>query len=204
MNKTVVGLVLLLVVLLVPWNPLLAAPLPPMRAVNHETRECGQFFGGDECMDCFPPEGWEVLGAAYSESCPEGYTEVGDLDYTCQGFRIDRCCTEGHSGAPGDCEHMVVNDKKKQCAFVEDIQACALPKGWNKKPETTDLYNWVCPENFKWLESLPCEAALGSEAQATATTQSSEEQGKASRLPCLGAIALAPALLGLWLVRKSS
>jgi len=193
MNRKVAGLALLLLVLSVPWTPLVAAPLPPMRAVNHETKECGQLpFGGDECMDCFPPEGWEVLGAADAAPCPEGYTDVGDLDYTCQGFRIDRCCTQGHSGAAGDCEHMVVNDKKKQCAFVEDVQTCALPKGWNIKPETTDLYDWVCPENYEWLQSLPCEEA-----------QNSKGQGQAGGLTCLGITVLAPAVLGLWLVRKS-
>jgi hypothetical protein len=133
--KRTLPLLAFVVLVLVPWSTVVAAPMPPLTVVNHDTKECAQIFGGDECMDCFPPEGWEILGVSSEFECPEGYTVIDKLDYTCQGFKSQFCCSEGHSGAHGGCQDMVVDDKAKQCAFVEDITNCALPKGWNKRPD---------------------------------------------------------------------
>ena len=187
----------------------LAAPLPPLRVVNHQTKECGEIFGGDECMDCFPPAGWENLGFASDVPCPEGYTVVENVDSTCQGFKAQFCCTEGHSGAAGHCEDLVMNDKKKQCAFVDDIQTCALPTQWTRKPDSVDVYGWACPADYEWLDSLGCQGQEGGEEQPTAesgggqaTPESGGEQTGTRCLPCLGTTLVGPALVGLWLLLK--
>jgi hypothetical protein len=167
----------------------LAAPLPPLRVVNHQTKECNEIpFGGDECMDCFPPAGWEVLGVAYDVPCPADYAVVEGVNYNCQPFKNQFCCSEGHSGAPGDCQDLVVNDRVKQCAFVEDISGCELPQRWSKRPDTVELRNWVCPAGYEWLDTLECGA---------------ESSSPPASLPCLGAMALGPVLLGLWLMGRS-
>ena len=164
----------------------LAAPLPPLRVVNHETRQCGQIpFGGDECMDCFPPAGWEVLGIADDVPCPAGYTLVEEVGYNCQSFKNQFCCSEGHSGAPGDCQDLVVNERVRRCAFVENVAACKLPRGWSRQPDSVEPHNWVCPAGYEWLETLECDAGLSSPLPS---------------LPCLGAVALGPVLLSLWWV----
>lgn len=149
------------ILLLVPWSGLVAAPLPPRLVVNHETRQCGEFFVGDECMDCFPPAGWEVLGVTSAVSCPEGYTDVGRIDSHRQPLKASFCCSEGHSGAPGDCEDLVINRRAKQCVFVEDIETCRLPTGWTRRPENVQTTNWVCPASYEWIEALACESGPG-------------------------------------------
>ena len=65
------------------------APMPPEIAINHETGQCAQVMRGDECTNCYLPEGWEVLGLDPDVSCPAGY-EMIDLvldcveDYDCR------------------------------------------------------------------------------------------------------------------------
>jgi hypothetical protein len=175
---------------LLPATPreVLAAPLPPLRVVNHETRECGQIpFGGDECMDCFPPAGWEVLGIADDVPCPPAYALIGDVSYNCQPFKNQFCCSEGHSGAPGDCQDLVVNDRARQCAFVDNIADCELPRNWSKRSDSVEPRSWVCPAGYEWLESLECGAGSSSPPA----------------LPCLGAITIGPFLLSLWWVGKN-
>ncbi len=140
---------------------ILAAPIPPLRVVNHETKECSDIFGGDECMDCFPPEGWEILGDAYDIPCPEGYAEVASPGYTCEHFQEAFCCTEGHSGASGDCTNLVVNRGRKQCAFVSSANTTELPRGWRPKPDSTESYDWVCPGNYEWVDDVNAETGSG-------------------------------------------
>jgi hypothetical protein len=177
---------------LVPWSTVVAAPMPPLTVVNHDTKECAQIFGGDECMDCFPPEGWEILGVSSEFECPEGYTLIDTLDYTCQGFKNQFCCSEGHSGAHGSCQDMVVNDKAKQCAFVEDITNCALPKNWDKKPGKMEPTDWFCPATYEWLDtSLSCAAA-----------ESTSTETETDRAFCPFAAGIGPAIVGLWLLVK--
>ena len=77
----------------------LAAPLPTQIIVNNDTMQCARFLPGDECMDCTPPDGWEILG--HYSFCPESYALV-EVSGNCKGFEVERCCTERHSGASGD------------------------------------------------------------------------------------------------------
>lgn len=97
-----------------------AAPLPQQMIVNNDSMLCARFLPGDECMDCTPPVGWEVLGT-YS-SCPEGYRLV-TVNGNCKGLEQEHCCTEKQTGALGDCRNMVKNNISKQ---------------------------WVCPLDYAW------------------------------------------------------
>jgi len=144
----------------------LSAPVPPKLVVNHSSKECGEIFGGDECMDCLPSEGWEVLGFAKDEGidCPEGYSWV-DPPYTCKGFKDEFCCTEYHSGAPGDCDDMVIRNWSRSCAFIEDIEQCVLPLGWKGQADASDDDIWHCPSGFTWTEAPACRTA-GAEAES--------------------------------------
>lgn len=155
--KKSLGLFTLLIILGLSWNGAAAEPQPPKVVVNHDTQECGEIFGGDECMDCLPAlRGWEALGYAFEAACPEGYTTV-EVDYVCQAFKDEFCCTEGHSGADGDCEDMVINESAKQCAFVDDIEDCNLPQGWSAKPDDVSPYDWTCSYGtYAWVEDLEC------------------------------------------------
>jgi hypothetical protein len=132
-----------------------AAPVPPDLVVNHDTQECAELFAGDECMSCFPPDGWEVLGKSYEVECPAGYTFT-DVEENCIHSKGEFCCSEGHSGASGNCEDLVINDKEDQCAFVDDINACNLPRGWKAKPEDVSMYKWTCPGKYDWMPDLEC------------------------------------------------
>lgn len=184
--------ILLLVTLGTLWLPgetLLAAPVPPVRVANHETKECGQMFAGDECMDCFPLEGWEVLGDAFDVACPASYTEVQDIPYRCEPFKVQFCCSEGHSGAPGACDDLVVNEREKKCAFVGEIEGCTLPSRWESRSPGIEPGSWVCPANYEWVEDLACLT----EAEQAETGPS---------LPCLGTLLSGPALILLWLALR--
>lgn len=131
-----------------------AAPMPPETIVNDTTRECAIFFSGDECTSCTPPPGWRELG--YGESCPDDYTSV-DISGTCYPMEYGFCCTEGHSGAPGDCSNLVINDSSMLCAFVGNASNCTLSAGWEKKPENVSSYEWVCPFTYDWT-TVNCTA----------------------------------------------
>lgn len=195
--KTTVFLVLFAFIFLVTsWTIAFAAPLPPLVVVNHETKECGTIMGGDECMDCFPPEGWEILG--FQGKCPAGYTEVSDIPSTCKHLKGQFCCTRGHSGVAGDCEDLVLNEKEKKCAFVPDITNCQPPKGWSSKPAEESLSNWQCPGDYDWVATLNCVVA-------TDTTQpdTTKPEAQSGGLPCLGAVLIGPTIILLWLVTKT-
>lgn len=131
-----------------------AAPMPPETLVNDTTKECALFFSGDECTSCTPPAGWRELG--YDASCPDNYTVV-EVSGTCYGMENGFCCTEGHSGAPGDCSNLVINNSAMQCAFVDDVLNCTLPAGWQKKPENVSAYQWACPFTYNWT-NVNCTA----------------------------------------------
>jgi hypothetical protein len=186
MTRRIVCMAAFLALFPVLFQEAWAAPLPPMRVVNHQTLECGELpYGGDECMDCFPPEGWEVLGVAYDVECPPDYTVVDEVSYDCQPFKNQFCCSEGHSGASGDCEDLVVNNRKKECAFVDDIEDCELPVRWETPRQQ------LCPSGYDWIDSLGCTAGT---SEGDSTSRDS--------LPCVGAMVLAPAVLGLWWAGK--
>jgi hypothetical protein len=124
-----------------------AAPMPLQMIVNNNSMQCARFLPGDECMDCTPPEGWEILGP-YA-SCPESYTLV-TVNGNCKGFEREHCCTENHSGASGDCRNLVRNDLTKECTFVKDASNYTVPAGWIKMPENAASSSWVCPLDYTW------------------------------------------------------
>ena len=125
-----------------------AAPAPPQLAVNHESKQCAEFVGGDECVSCSPPAGWEILGNSWETECPAGYAQV-EIVATCTAHKVTFCCTQGHSGAAGDCEDVVINEAAERCAFVDDISECpSLPTGWEK-------YGADCPY-YEWADQIEC------------------------------------------------
>jgi len=133
-----------------------AAPAAPEVIVNNATMECSHFMAGDECMDCEIPPGWVSLGYNTWE-CPADYREV-TANVTCSRFKIDRCCTEGHSGAPGECEGMIINELTRQCRFLNENEA--VPAGWRGKPPATPNNAWTCPEGYTWSGENGCLGAF--------------------------------------------
>jgi hypothetical protein len=125
----------------------MAAPLPIQIIVNNDTMQCARFLPGDECMDCTPPDGWEIL-RQYS-SCPNNYALVEESG-NCKGFEVEHCCTEGHSGASGDCGNMIKNDITDECAFLANAMNSTVPNGWQKMPENASPSSWVCPRDYRW------------------------------------------------------
>jgi hypothetical protein len=126
---------------------------PPENIVNHATKECSLFYPGDECTACRMPQGWQSLGVSYKDICPAGYKKV-EVKPECFRQKNAFCCTKGHSGSPGDCEDLVINEAKKKCAFLEDIQRCAsIPDGWRRPAG-----EMVCPfRTYEWLnDRLAC------------------------------------------------
>lgn len=173
-----------------------AAPTPPLTAVNEETKECGQMPGGDECTSCYPTDGWELLGDGVDVECPAGYTSA-EPQYACEPFKTWFCCTDGHSGAAGDCEDMVISHRYDQCAFVDDINGCKPPREWTQRPNGLRAEQWLCPATYEWIDEIDC---TGDASSATTTPEASDGLS----LPCLGALLVAPALLGLWLTSRRS
>ena len=133
----------------------LAAPAMPRYGINEQTKECSQFFMGDECSVCSMPEGWQNID---DQICPEGYKEV-NTNSVCKRNKVDHCCTAGHTGGNGDCEDVVINEAEKKCAFVEDINKCKkLPTNW-KQAEVVDFWGKSCPSyKYQWSEEvLDCD-----------------------------------------------
>jgi hypothetical protein len=169
-------------ILLSPVKQSAAAPIPPLRVVNHETKECGEIFGGDECMDCFPPDGWEIIGEAFDEPCPEGYEDIGSPGYSCESFKNQFCCTEGHSGAQGNCRDMVIHKRKKQCAFVSDIYAVEVPRGWRSQPKDLQDYEWTCPLEYNWVDEI--------EERPLPEQTAEDYRGRGRDIPCCSSVFL--------------
>jgi hypothetical protein len=154
----------LVALILIPAGICLAAPLPPETIVNYTAKECAEFFSGDECSDCAPQAGWERLGPG--APCPTGF-EVVEAEGICHGLQTSFCCTEGHSGAAGNCTMLVKNDLTRECALAEDI-SCSLPAGWMTMPERVSPSEWLCPLDYNWttvsctdVENAPDECASG-------------------------------------------
>jgi hypothetical protein len=166
-----------------------AAPAPPMTAVNHETKECGQFPGGDECAICRPTGGWELLDNGFDVECPEDYASASP-SYACDPVKAPHCCTEGHSGAPGDCADLIISHRHDQCAFVDDIEGCKPPREWTRQPNGRRAEDWQCPADYEWIDDLSCS---GEES-----TESTEDADGIS-IPCLGTLLVGPVLGLLWL-----
>ena len=132
-----------------------AAPAPPLTAVNEETKQCGMMPGGDECANCYPTNGWTLLGDGVDVECPAGYAS-GEPEYACDHFKAQHCCTEGHSGSSGDCEDMIISHRHDQCAFVDDIEGCKPPREWTTQPHGWSAADWLCPASYEWVNDLDC------------------------------------------------
>jgi len=195
----------LLSLCLQPAIPAPAAPMPPAIVANHATGECARFFGGDECMDCIPPQGWETLGIEGEVECPAGYTFLEEIESTCTAFEAPHCCTAGHSGAAGNCENLVMNERAKQCAFVARAGTCTLPRRWSARPEGVGAYDWQCPADYDWVSDVACEPAPSAEETLPAGSPmpTPGEAGRKGSLPCLGAVLVGPgALACCWVARR--
>ncbi len=135
-----------------------ASQAMPRYGVNEVTKECAEFFIGDECTRCSLPADWSQIAGF---SCPDGYKEVKE-DSVCVPAKSEFCCTVQHSGGNGDCKNVVVNETEKKCAFVEDISKCRpLPKGWRQADDLTGRGS-ICPSaDYVWLEDeLSCLSAV--------------------------------------------
>lgn len=152
--------IMLILAILMLTGLAFAAPMPLQMIVNNDSMQCARFLPGDECMDCTPPQGWEISGP--DGSCPESYTLV-NVKGICRGFENEHCCTEKHSGASGDCRNLVKNDLAKKCAFVKDAANYTLPLDWTKMPVDNSSSKWVCPLDYTWT-TLPA-AILSTAAQ---------------------------------------
>ena len=99
------------------------------------------------------PRTWRRSAIAGADRLPA--RELARRNWT----RADEfCCTEGHSGAAGACEDMVINRATFKCAFVDDIHACKLPLGWSAKPEDIPVYEWECPGLYGWTDDVDCRS----------------------------------------------
>jgi hypothetical protein len=161
------------VLLVITASMAYAAPMPPRTLVNHKTHQCAQITPGDECGDVILPADWEYLDPNAGEQCPENYTFI-DLHPEWLHFKASFCCSEGHSGSPGDCQDVVLQQSRRQCAFVDDIQKCpALPEDW-------EAWGKNCPTGFEWAEEVAClgsqsspvvNATSAAQTEPTVTTQ---------------------------------
>jgi len=161
MKKSIL-LVIFLTLFFIFGQSVFAESLPYEIIVNHNTKQCAE-ISGDECTECFPPEGWEVLGFFGEVKCPQGYTQIElTTEIICKGFKDSFCCTVGHPGGPGDCEDIVVNHVEKQCAFIEDINKCEkLPAGWEKVEQDQSLGR-ICPSlEYEWVSDVGCVTGGG-------------------------------------------
>jgi hypothetical protein len=155
-RQAVVWRLALILALLLPGSIVLATPTPPYVIVNYSTKECAESILGDDCSWCDPPPGWEVLGPSAGTQCPEGYTLIERIDMQCRRYKNEFCCSGFQHR--GDCEDMVVHDADGLCAFVEDIQNCALPTGWKPRPPDVDPSRWQCPHDYRWADPVACLA----------------------------------------------
>ena len=174
-----------------------AAPVPPELAVNHENEQCAEFWGGDECVTCSLPAGWEILGRLWEAECPADYTMV-EIRPTCRAGKIAFCCSEGHSGAPGDCEDVVINKRAEQCAFVEDIGECpALLQGWEKHGQDCPYQEWAADVECLDKAGPGTTAGFGSVGIYEAIIVS-----VICVLLCSVPLGVLLIILGVWLVRR--
>jgi len=157
MRKNLISIIFAVIFITLMSSSVFASMAMPRYGVNKQTKECSEFFMGDECVHCTFPDGWQMIKES---QCPTGYKEV-QKNLVCTSNKNFFCCSVGHSGANGDCEDVVVNDIEQKCAFVEDINECEkLPENWIQAEKTE--FGRVCPSwEYEWLnESLYCEAKI--------------------------------------------
>jgi len=154
MRKNLISIILLAFIVILISSSVFASQALPRYGINEQTKECSEFFMGDECRSCTMPNGWEMIDEF---QCPESYKQI-QADSLCTPNKNTFCCTVQHSGSKGDCEDVVVNEIEQKCAFVEDINKCEkLPTDWNQAEEF-DFWGKLCPSlEYEWLEeTLDC------------------------------------------------
>ncbi len=149
MRKNHLSIIFILLSAIIISSSVFASVAMPRYGINEQTKECSEFFMGDECVSCVMPNAWEIIEES---QCPQDYKEV-QTDSICTPRKDSFCCTVQHSGAGGDCEDVVVNSLEKKCAFVEDINKCEkLLPNW-QKAEEVEFWGNVCPSlEFEWME----------------------------------------------------
>lgn len=158
MRKNLILIIFAISFIVLISSPVFASQALPRFGINEQTKECSEFFMGDECVSCTMPEDWEMIEEF---QCPTGYKEIQE-NSVCTPRKDSFCCTVQHSGAGGDCEDVVVNDVEQKCAFVEDINKCdKLPTNWNQAEEIK-FWGRVCPSwEYEWIEEiLDCQAKI--------------------------------------------
>ena len=76
--------------------------------------------------------------------------------FGCEGVKSRACCTEGKSGAPGDCADLIISHRYDQCAFVDKIEGCKPPREWTEKPKGWSAADWLCPASYEWVADKEC------------------------------------------------
>ncbi len=158
MRKNLISIIFAIIFITLMSSSVFASMAMPRYGINEQTKECSEFFMGDECVGCTFPDGWQMIEES---QCPTGYKEI-QKNSVCTPRKNSFCCTVQHSGASGDCEDVVVNDIEQKCAFVEDINECGkLPQNW-EQAEETEFWGRICPSlEYEWLEDpLNCEAKI--------------------------------------------
>ena len=158
MRKNLISIIFAVAFVALMSSSVFASQALPRYGINEQTKECSEFFMGDECVGCTFPEGWEMIEES---QCPTDYKEI-QKNSVCTPRKNSFCCTVQHSGAGGDCEDVVVNDFEQKCAFVEDINECGkLPQNW-EQAEETEFWGRICPSlDYEWIEDpLNCEVKI--------------------------------------------
>ena len=158
MRKNLISIIFAVAFVALMSSSVFASQALPRYGINEQTKECSEFFMGDECVGCTFPEGWEMIE---DFQCPTGYKEI-QKNSVCTPIKNSFCCTVQHSGMSGDCEDVLVNDVEQKCAFVEDINECGkLPENWNQAEEI-EFWGKACPSlEYEWLEeTLDCETKI--------------------------------------------
>lgn len=207
-SRAFLGMGMLLALSLFVTTFVTAAPRY-IEVVNHTTKQCMYMYAGDECENCSPPEGWEILSNGirdhHFEDCPSGYSRpetIGSGSIApgiCVPIKDAFCCSTQHTGArDGDCSDVVINQTEKLCAFVEDIDNCPLlPAGWTK-------YVWLCPSGYEWVdEGIECLDAESSDVVEN-TSDSSGSAGLIGAILVALFLVVLVALLGTRWKRRSN
>ena len=98
MRKNLIPIILVVLFVLLMSSYVFASMAMPRYGINEQTKECSEFFMGDECVGCTFPEGWEMIE---DFKCPTGYKEIRK-GAVCTPRKNSFCCTVQHSGASGD------------------------------------------------------------------------------------------------------
>lgn len=106
-----------LLIIVFIWS--LLAPLPPGIAINPETKECGQYFGGDEFGGYVLSSPWEVI---YD---PNIHKDSGKVQW--EEIVKDYCQQIGYSYVPGNMGEIYGQHKRSNIySIVQFIKIAPL------------------------------------------------------------------------------